>query len=71
MYLGYLTIVGSVLGCVLHRDPDTYRYISESIRLYPGAAGVARLMEEAGLTGVRVVRVLGGLLAIHVAQKAA
>ena len=71
LYLGYLTIVGSVLGCVLHRDPDTYRYISESIRLYPGAAGVARLMEEAGLTGVRVVRVLGGLLAIHVAQKAA
>ena len=26
-YLTYLTIVGSVLGLVLHRDPDTYRYI--------------------------------------------
>lgn len=69
LYLGYLTIVGSMLGLVLHRDPDTYRYIPESIRLYPGAAGVARLMKEVGFTGVRVVRLLGGLLAIHVARK--
>ena len=69
LYLGYLTIVGSMLGLVLHRDPDTYRYIPESIRLYPGAAGVARLMKEVGFTGVRVVRLLGGLLAIHVAHK--
>lgn len=69
LYLGYLTIVGSMLGLVLHRDPDTYRYIPESIRLYPGAAGVARLMKDVGFTGVRVVRLLGGLLAIHVAHK--
>ena len=27
VYLTYLTIVGSTLGWVLHRDPDTYRYI--------------------------------------------
>ena len=41
-YLRYLTIVGSALGLALHRDPDTYRYIPESIRNYPGAHGVAR-----------------------------
>lgn len=69
-YLAYLTIVGSTLGVVLHGDPDTYRYIPESIRLYPGAAGVARLMADAGLRDVRVVPVLGGLMAIHVARKA-
>ena len=67
VYLLYLTIVGSALGYVLHRDPDTYRYIPESIRTYPGAAGVARMMEETGLIHVRVVRVLGGLMAIHIA----
>ena len=38
-YLGYLTVVGSALGLVLHGDPDTYRYIPESIRRYPGADG--------------------------------
>jgi ubiquinone/menaquinone biosynthesis methyltransferase len=69
LYLGYLTVVGSALGLLLHRDPDTYRYIPESIRVYPGAAGVARLMEQAGFRDVRIVPVLGGLLAIHVATK--
>ena len=68
-YLIYLTIVGSALGLVLHRDPDTYRYIPESIRNYPGAAGVARLLERQGFTNARVVRVLFGLMAIHVATK--
>lgn len=67
-YLAYLTIVGSALGFVLHGDPDTYRYIPESIRNYPGAAGVARMMEETGFTNVRVVPLLGGLMAIHIAS---
>lgn len=68
-YLAYLTVVGSALGFVLHRDPDTYRYIPESIRQYPGAAAVAQMIEEAGFVDVRVVPVFGGLMAIHVARK--
>ncbi len=68
-YLAYLTVVGSSLGLALHRDPDTYRYIPESIRNYPGAHGVARLLEQQGFTDVRVIRVLGGLMAMHVAVK--
>ena len=66
-YLFYLTVVGSMLGLVLHRDADTYRYIPESIRLYPGARGVAAMMAEAGFTDVRVEPLLGGLMAIHTA----
>jgi demethylmenaquinone methyltransferase/2-methoxy-6-polyprenyl-1,4-benzoquinol methylase len=69
VYLAYLTVVGSTLGLILHGDPNTYRYIPESIRLYPGAAGVARRLEAAGLHDVRVVPVLGGLMAIHTARK--
>lgn len=68
-YLAYLTIIGSTLGFVLHRDPDTYRYIPESIRNYPGAQGVARLLEQRGFTNVRVVPLLGGLMAIHSATR--
>jgi len=68
-YLTYLTIVGSALGLALHRDADTYRYIPESIRNYPGASAVASLLEQHGFVGVRVVNVLGGLMAIHVASK--
>jgi demethylmenaquinone methyltransferase/2-methoxy-6-polyprenyl-1,4-benzoquinol methylase len=69
VYLAYLTLVGSALGFVLHGDPDTYRYIPESIRNYPGAPAVAALMERQGFERVRVFPVLGGLLAVHVAEK--
>ena len=69
VYLAYLTVVGSALGFVLHRDPDTYRYIPESIRRYPGADGVARLLESAGFTDSRVQPLLGGLMAINSARK--
>jgi demethylmenaquinone methyltransferase/2-methoxy-6-polyprenyl-1,4-benzoquinol methylase len=69
VYLFYLTVVGSTLGVVLHRDPDTYRYIPESIRNYPGSAGVARLLAQRGFTDVRVMPLLGGLMAIHTARK--
>jgi demethylmenaquinone methyltransferase/2-methoxy-6-polyprenyl-1,4-benzoquinol methylase len=69
VYLAYLSVVGSVLGWALHRDSDTYRYIPASIKRYPGANGVARLIEDAGFVDVRVVPVLGGLMAIHLAAK--
>lgn len=69
VYLAYLSVVGSVVGWILHRDPDTYRYIPASISRYPGARRVARLIEDAGFIDVRVLPVLGGLMAIHLAAK--
>jgi demethylmenaquinone methyltransferase/2-methoxy-6-polyprenyl-1,4-benzoquinol methylase len=69
VYLGYLTLVGSALGWVLHRDPDTYRYIPESISRYPGAAAVAALLGRAGFDESRVIPLLGGLMAINVARR--
>ncbi len=69
VYLGYLTIVGSALGFVLHRDPDTYRYIPESIRKYPGAAAVCAIAREQSFTTCEFRRVLGGLMALHRAVK--
>jgi len=68
-YLTYLTVVGSTLGLVLHRDASTYRYIPESIRQYPGAEGVCGLLRDSGFTNVRWLPVLGGLMAIHEAQR--
>jgi len=70
VYLAYLTVVGATLGWVLHRDPDTYRYIPASIRQYPGAAAVTRMFEARGFTRARSYPVLGGLMAIHHAIRA-
>jgi demethylmenaquinone methyltransferase/2-methoxy-6-polyprenyl-1,4-benzoquinol methylase len=67
-YWLYLTCVGSLLGLALHGDANTYRYIPESIRNYPGAEGVAALLRDEGFE-VTVVPVLGGLMAIHLARK--
>jgi ubiquinone/menaquinone biosynthesis methyltransferase len=69
VYLSYLTAVGSLLGLVLHRDPDTYRYIPESIRRYPGAPRLCVIARDQGFTSCAWEPVLGGLLAIHVEKK--
>lgn len=69
IYLGYLNGVGSTVGWLLHRDPDTYRYIPASIRRYPGARAVTAMMKEIGFREARAIRVLGGLMAIHIARK--
>jgi demethylmenaquinone methyltransferase/2-methoxy-6-polyprenyl-1,4-benzoquinol methylase len=68
-YLLYLTVVGSLLGVLLHGDPDTYRYIPESIRSYPGAGSVAALFEQEGFVDVQAMPVMGGLMAIHTARR--
>jgi demethylmenaquinone methyltransferase/2-methoxy-6-polyprenyl-1,4-benzoquinol methylase len=64
-YLAYLTAVGAALGWILHRDPDTYRYIPASIRQYPGARAVVDMLTAHGFTRARYHPVLGGLMAIH------
>lgn len=68
VYLSYLTVVGSTLGWFLHRDPDTYRYIPESIRRYPGAAAIVERLTAHGFDSARYLPVLGGLMAIHAAS---
>jgi len=64
-YLWYLTAVGGALGWVLHRDPDTYRYIPASIRQYPGAGAVVRMLHDRGFSRAAYLPLLGGLMAIH------
>jgi demethylmenaquinone methyltransferase/2-methoxy-6-polyprenyl-1,4-benzoquinol methylase len=69
VYLAYLSASGAALGWLLHRDPDTYRYIPESIRRYPGADALCDMARDVGLRTCTYIPVLGGLLAIHVARK--
>lgn len=69
VYLAYLTVVGSSLGMILHGDPDTYRYIPESIRRYPGSEGVKAVARASGFSCVEAYPVLGGLMTIHRAVK--
>ena len=67
-FLAYLTVVGGLLGWLLHGDPDTYRYIPASIQRYPGAEGVAARLSAHGFTNVRVIPLLFGLMTLHSAS---
>ena len=69
VYLGYLSIVGSLLGTLLHRDADTYRYIPESIKRWPGSAGVCVIARDNGFRHCEGFPMLGGLMTMHRARK--
>ena len=69
VYFGYLTVVGSLLGAVLHFAPDTYRYIPISLRHYPGAIGVVSLMRKLKFIDVGYTLLLRGLMAINYGKK--
>jgi len=69
LYLGYLQASTTVVGWVLHRDPEAYLYIPESLRAYPSQAKVADLMHEAGFGRCVWADLLLGTMAIHVADR--
>ncbi|MEE8128776.1 MAG: ubiquinone/menaquinone biosynthesis methyltransferase [Vicinamibacterales bacterium] len=69
LYVGYLTVVGSVLGTILHGDPDTYRYISASLGRYVGARGVAARLRDLEFQDVGYTPLFGGLMAVNYGRK--
>ena len=69
LYLRYLAAVGAALGLVLHRDPDAYRYIPESLKLYPGQYELLGLMRQSGYVDQGHQDFLGGIMAINWARK--
>ena len=61
--------VGSTVGIIMHKDKDTYRYIPESLKLYPGQRGVRELMDAAGFVGTGFREFGGGIMAINFGAK--
>ena len=53
-------VLGRIAG-----DPEAYEYLPESVRGFPPPEGLARLMDESGLTGIRYTVLAGGIIAIH------
>jgi demethylmenaquinone methyltransferase / 2-methoxy-6-polyprenyl-1,4-benzoquinol methylase len=53
------------LGARVAGDADSYQYLAESIRTFPDQAMFAGMMEDAGLSRVRVQNLSGGIAAIH------
>ncbi len=69
LYLHYLAIAGSIVGYILHGDPDAYRYIAESLKLYPGQIGVQEMMNRLGFVETGFHEFGGGITAINYGTK--
>lgn len=64
-YEAYSFSVLPVLGRVVARDADSYRYLAESIRRFPDQRTFAALIAGAGFGQVRHRNLSGGIAAIH------
>lgn len=69
LLLGYLTVAGNAVGWWWHRDPVVYGYISRSIDHFMSWQAFSGLLEREGFAVQRVVRHLGGGIAMHVATR--
>jgi len=64
-YRRYSRDVVPRLGRAVAGDPDSYRYLVESIERFPDMAAFAAMIEKAGFRQVKAEPTLGGLVAIH------
>ena len=68
-YLQYLTVVGSLSGIAIHGDADTYRYIPETLKRYPGQRGIQQMMQKTGFVDCGYFEFMGGIMAINYGTK--
>ena len=54
-----------LLGKLVARDADSYRYLAESIRKHPDQETLLGLMREAGLEDCSYHNLSGGIVAVH------
>ena len=53
------------LGRLVAGDSDSYRYLAESIRMFPDQDTLSTMMRAAGLNRIQVRNLSGGIAAIH------
>lgn len=54
-----------LLGQLIARDSDSYRYLAESIRRHPDQEALKAMLEAAGFEDCDYVNLCGGLVAVH------
>ncbi len=58
-----------LMGKLIAKDADSYRYLAESIRMHPDQATLGTMMKAAGYGHVDVHNLAGGIVALHVGVK--
>lgn len=58
------------MGRLIADDPDSYRYLAESIRMHPDQHTLQTMMEQAGFVHCTYHNMTGGVVALHIGEKA-
>jgi demethylmenaquinone methyltransferase/2-methoxy-6-polyprenyl-1,4-benzoquinol methylase len=53
------------IGELVVKDPDSYRYLAESIRMHPDQDTLKGMMDAAGFENVSYFNLSGGIVALH------
>ena len=53
------------IGALVVKDPDSYRYLAESIRMHPDQETLKGMMGNAGFENVTYFNLTGGIVALH------
>ena len=57
------------MGSLVAGDPESYRYLAESIRMHPGQEELKALMQQSGFGHVDYHNMSAGIVALHVGIK--
>jgi len=68
-YDWYSFKVMPLIGKLVASDPESYRYLAESIRMHPDQATLKAMMKAAGFGHVDVHNLSAGVVALHVGIK--
>ncbi|HPE58873.1 MAG TPA: bifunctional demethylmenaquinone methyltransferase/2-methoxy-6-polyprenyl-1,4-benzoquinol methylase UbiE [Thiolinea sp.] len=58
-----------LMGRIVANDPDSYRYLAESIRMHPDQETLRTMMETVGFERVDYTNMSGGIVALHKGYK--
>jgi len=70
LYLWYFRRVLPLVGRLVSRHGSAYSYLPASVLQFPEPGRLAELLTEAGFRGVRWESLTGGIVALHVAERA-
>jgi demethylmenaquinone methyltransferase/2-methoxy-6-polyprenyl-1,4-benzoquinol methylase len=54
-----------LMGRLIARDEDSYRYLAESIRMHPDQEKLRQMMQQAGFEDCDYHNLSGGIVALH------
>ena len=57
------------LGKLIAKDPDSYQYLAESIRMHPDQETLKAMMEDAGFERCRYHNLAAGIVALHIGYR--